>query len=260
MEIGDLLKQTRLTKGYSLDDIEEATKIRSRYLEALENEKFDLLPGQVYVIAFLRNYARFLGLNDDELVEQYKSKFQSNINIAAKETEENKPTVKERPSRRRRRRGQSQIAKLVAAVAVIAVIFAFASVYKAYAPGHNVPELPNAVQDNDDNDQPKDNNGDVNNTPPENNQSEPPEQPIEGVELVLNVTDANCWMRVDVDGQIAFEGTVTAGTSKEFSGSESINIILGNAGVVDVQYNGENLGKLGPMGQVVNEQFKAQQG
>jgi cytoskeletal protein RodZ len=270
LEIGELLKQNRLTKGYSLDDIEEATKIRAKYLEALENEEFDILPGQVYVIAFLRNYARFLGLNDDEMVEQYKSRTQSNpqTDSVKKDIEDKEPIVNDRPrsrerTRRQRRRAQPQFVnfvKILAAVAVIAVVFAIASIYKTYAPGPDVPEQPNVVQDNANEDKP---NNNTNNTetpaPDENMDEETPEQ-VEGVELVLNVTDANCWMRINVDGQIAFEGTVPAGDTKEFSGSESIDITLGNAGVVDVKYNGEDIGKLGPMGQVVNEQFVPKQG
>ena len=61
--IGDLLRQAREDKNLSLADVEEEIKIRSRYLEALETEEFDILPGNVYLFGFLRSYASFLGLD-----------------------------------------------------------------------------------------------------------------------------------------------------------------------------------------------------
>lgn len=254
MEIGSLLKQTRVTKGYSLEEIEEATKIRARYLEAIENEEFDLLPGQVYVIAFLRNYARYLGVNDDELVQQYKEQF-AGAKAAAQELPADKDVAKDK--RKKRNNGKPRYLKYLIAAAVVGLIFAIASIYKAYVSGSDLAKQPNVVHKNNQVEPvvPK-----INNEPPETNQPAQQEKVINGVELVLNVTKAKCWMRIDVDGEKAFEGTVNVGDTKEFNGKESIDIILGNAGVVEVKYNGENLGTLGPNGEVVKEQFKAKQG
>ena len=64
--IGQLLRETREAKGLTLDDVEQEIRIRSSYLEALENEDYDRLPGAVYVRGFLRNYARFLGVELEE--------------------------------------------------------------------------------------------------------------------------------------------------------------------------------------------------
>jgi cytoskeleton protein RodZ len=64
--IGQILRETREAKGLTLDDVEQKIRIRSSYLEALENEDYDRLPGAVYVRGFLRNYARFLGVDLEE--------------------------------------------------------------------------------------------------------------------------------------------------------------------------------------------------
>jgi len=61
--IGQALREAREAMGLTLDDVEQEIRIRSNYLEALENEDFDRLPGEVYVRGFLRNYARFLGVD-----------------------------------------------------------------------------------------------------------------------------------------------------------------------------------------------------
>lgn len=65
-ELGDRLRRAREARGLSLDQVEEITKIRRRYLEALEEEDFGQLPGEVFVRGFLRNYAVALGLDAEE--------------------------------------------------------------------------------------------------------------------------------------------------------------------------------------------------
>jgi hypothetical protein len=73
--IGTSLKEARLRKGLDLAAAAEATKIRSRHLQALEDEQFDVLPGQTYVRGFLKTYADFLGLDGQLYVDEYSSRF-----------------------------------------------------------------------------------------------------------------------------------------------------------------------------------------
>src|SRR5579884_927332 len=68
--IGERLRSARLARGLSLDDVEAGTRIRRRFLEALEREEFDELPGPVYVRGFLRIYGEFLGIPAEELLAQ----------------------------------------------------------------------------------------------------------------------------------------------------------------------------------------------
>ncbi|TDO73033.1 uncharacterized protein DUF4115 [Halanaerobium saccharolyticum] len=71
LELGSLLKKSRKEKGLSLDDIQEETKIRKKYLEAIEENNFDVLPGKVYLKVFIKGYAREVGLNYQELLKKY---------------------------------------------------------------------------------------------------------------------------------------------------------------------------------------------
>jgi hypothetical protein len=73
--IGSSLKEARLRKGLDLAAAAEATKIRSRHLQALEDEQFDVLPGQTYVRGFLKTYADFLDLDGQLYVDEYSSRF-----------------------------------------------------------------------------------------------------------------------------------------------------------------------------------------
>lgn len=72
LELGTLLKKARQEKGLSLDDIQEETKIRKKYLEAIEENNFDVLPGNVYLKVFIKGYAREVGINYQALLENYK--------------------------------------------------------------------------------------------------------------------------------------------------------------------------------------------
>lgn len=70
-ELGNLLKKAREEQGLTLDDVQEHTKIRKRYLEALEEGDYKVLPGKFYIRAFIKNYAEFVGLDSEEVLKHY---------------------------------------------------------------------------------------------------------------------------------------------------------------------------------------------
>jgi hypothetical protein len=74
-EIGTSLREARLRQGLDFVEIEQQTKIRTKYLKALEAEQFDVLPAPTYVKGFLRNYADALGLEGQLYVDEYNSRF-----------------------------------------------------------------------------------------------------------------------------------------------------------------------------------------
>src|SRR6266478_9379535 len=76
-EIGSSLREARTRRQIGVAQVEEATKIRGKYLRALEEEQFDLLPSQTYVKGFLRTYADYLGLDGQLYVDEYNSRFAS---------------------------------------------------------------------------------------------------------------------------------------------------------------------------------------
>src|SRR5947209_16619559 len=74
-EIGSSLREARLRQALDYPEIEQSTKIRAKYLRALEDEQFDVLPAQTYVKGFLRSYAEYLGLDGQLYVDEYNSRF-----------------------------------------------------------------------------------------------------------------------------------------------------------------------------------------
>jgi hypothetical protein len=74
-EIGNSLREARLRQHLDFPELEQATKIRARYLRALEDEEFDTLPAETYVKGFLRAYAEYLGLDGQLYVDEYNSRY-----------------------------------------------------------------------------------------------------------------------------------------------------------------------------------------
>jgi cytoskeleton protein RodZ len=74
-EIGNSLREARLRQTLDFPQIEQATKIRSKYLRALEEEQFEVLPAQTYVKGFLRSYAEYLGLDGQLYVDEFNSRY-----------------------------------------------------------------------------------------------------------------------------------------------------------------------------------------
>jgi len=71
-ELGALLKKARIERGITLEQLQDITKIRKRYLEAIEEGEFNVLPGSFYARAFIKSYAEAVGLNPDEIVRLYR--------------------------------------------------------------------------------------------------------------------------------------------------------------------------------------------
>ncbi|WP_186577405.1 helix-turn-helix domain-containing protein [Aquibacillus kalidii] len=73
MELGLRLKEAREAKKLSLDDVQKITKIQTRYLQAIEKGNLDIMPGNFYIRAFIKEYATAVGLDPDQLMEEYSS-------------------------------------------------------------------------------------------------------------------------------------------------------------------------------------------
>mgnify|MGYP001419225001 CR=1 FL=1 len=100
MGIGERLKQEREMKNMSLDDIQKQTKIQTRYLEAIEKERFHLMPGSFYVRAFIKEYANIVGLDYNELMDEYEQDLpfereETTANLSrVKSSRRNKPSTR----------------------------------------------------------------------------------------------------------------------------------------------------------------------
>jgi hypothetical protein len=117
-EIGNSLREARLRRGIEFVQAEGTTKIRGKYLRALEEEQFSLLPSPTYVKGFLRTYAEYLGLDGQLYVDEYNSRFvvgEDDVRLGPRRS-----TV--RPQRRNRRVETNVVLVALAAIALVTIV------------------------------------------------------------------------------------------------------------------------------------------
>ena len=123
-ELGDRLKEARKEKGYTLDDLQEITKIQKRYLAGIENEEYSSMPGSFYVRAFIKQYAEAVGLDADEMLSLYKDSA-SKADTEEEERQLTAPTLSRRSSRSTGQLSQV-MPKIIVALFIIVIIVAVA--------------------------------------------------------------------------------------------------------------------------------------
>jgi cytoskeletal protein RodZ len=117
-EIGNSLREARVRRGIDFAQAEQATKVRGKYLRALEEEHFEVLPAETYVKGFLRTYAEYLGLDGQLYVDEYNSRFV----IGEEQSEARARRSAARPQRRNRRIETNVVLVALAAIAILTVV------------------------------------------------------------------------------------------------------------------------------------------
>ncbi|MFC4409151.1 helix-turn-helix domain-containing protein [Chungangia koreensis] len=150
--MGTRLKEARIAKGFSLEDLQDLTKIQKRYLSGIENGKFDMMPGPFYVRAFIKQYAEAVDLNPDEMLELYKKE------VPETELDPVQP-VSSAPLRSRtiassRNRFAEVLPKIIVALFIIVAIVAAWTFWQHRAAGPDVNDEPESdvtsIQQNND--------------------------------------------------------------------------------------------------------------
>lgn len=255
-DIGRRLKAKREELGLTVDQVQAETKIRRRYLEALEAGKEGLIPGDVYVKGFLRFYANFLGLDGQALVAEYRQWKESLADEEESEPVAHAPTAVT-PSRGGRR---GRLGTLAALVAVILILVAAAGFWYVWS---HVPA--GSGDDRDGSPVAGGEGGGSGGTVPGAGTGGSG-GPSTGARWVLDgesaglaryvvygapftvrfqVVSETCWMRVEVDGRTVFEGTVGAGVQKDFAAQGALTALLGRPHLVSLSLDGQAVGPAG---------------
>lgn len=234
MSFGEKLKEVREAKGYSLDYIEDETKIRKLYINALEQETFEVLPPRVYATGFVRRYSKFLGLNADEMVVEFQSRAYYNESIHEEVTQISQKEVDV---------GFPVLYRNILAGIVFFIIALWAGkLVLGYITGRmDIPDQQATV-------------------PPKVEEPvKQPSPPVPEVKKALVLIEArqDCWLNVVVDGETVFTKIIKAGDKQEFEGKESVYIKAGNAGGINITFNGEKVEPIGKYGEVKEAEFKA---
>lgn len=253
---GERLRAARLRRRISLAEAEHATRIRARYLQALEDDDYAALPSAVYSRGFLRNYAIFLGVPPDEVMS----------GVPERRRRDRRPGVRSVATPIRISTPQS--IWLLAAVGA-AVFVLVALVWLGLSPPGNAPTAspfgqatagPDTGQ--------RGPTGGPNSlvtlptlppamTSPTLSPATPtpaPSPTATGVNLELRAIDRS-WVRVTVDGRVVLEETLAAGRAERWTGQQTVAVRVGNGAGVEVTVNGQHLGALGPAGQPIDRSW-----
>ncbi|HET6748974.1 MAG TPA: RodZ domain-containing protein [Actinomycetes bacterium] len=219
--IGEALRSAREAQGKSVEEASAATRIRPSYLEALEQERFDELGGNVYAKGFLRSYASFLGVDPAPLLEAYRAQERPDAPLF-----ESAP--KAIATRAGGRRGPTWVAAAIVAVSIILVVSLWSLLRPATDPTNTQPPFaPEPATTAP---------GASTTAPPTTARAAP-----RGVTVTLRYA-APSWTRVTADGSVSFEGIPGSGVRRTFRARRSIDLILGAPGVVRLTVNGKDLG------------------
>jgi cytoskeleton protein RodZ len=218
-EIGNSLREARLRQGLEFPELEQATKIRGKYLRALEDEQFDILPGQTYVKGFLRTYSEYLGLDGQLYVDEYNSRYIPGDEETPLRAQ-NKSTVGRNP------RVESSVVLL--ALAAIGILTALVVV--AWRFGSDTPET--AIPD-------------FSSQPPaETRANEPARRPARPAAPIarLTITGAlgDSWVEVharSAAGPELYRGTLEAGSTIRFA-QRRLHVVMGRPGNLRLRVNG----------------------
>ena len=188
-EIGSSLREARTRKGIDFLMAETATKVRAKYLRALEEEDFSTLPGQTYVRGFLRAYADYLGLDGQLYVDEFNSRFFVEVAAAAQEP-------RRVPARQKQHR---RVERNVVFFTVVAIGVAAALIIAAwkFGGGSKHQSIPNLAQG-----------------------PAKPSLPARGANLFVQAVRGNSLLEVHAgtaSGRLLYHGTLERGQSQRFS-------------------------------------------
>ena len=253
--IGDLLRRERERQNLSIKDIEKATSIRALYIDAIEKGEYKTLPGEVYAKGFVRNYANYLKLNANEIVNAFNEEMhpQEELHEAAESSSAEEARQVQSVERNREEYRGPKITSLESypmeksshgvrnALMVAVAVFAVALVALIAFGGDEEPSAPAPRAKTQ--------------TQQGQKQTEAAPKPAaDGVEVKLRFTDL-CWTEVVVDGKTEFEGTAEKGKVLTLKGKDKVRITAGNAGALNYSLNGKDMGAIGQKGEVVEKTF-----
>jgi len=224
--IGETLREARMRQNLDIADVERRTKIRAKYLRALENEEWAILPGPTFVKTFLRTYADLVGVDAHLLVEEYRTTYDPGDEVET-HSRAGKPVASRRPSRRRKPpRGPPGIGTVVAGLVVLLVAFLFVLGFVGGGKGKDKSGSQRAATDQTDTQ-----------ARPKPKPRPKPAAPPSGVTVrVAPAAPTYACMDTGEGTDVVFEGTLEA--PRTFKNATRLRVNLGKR-AVDLRLNGK---------------------
>ncbi|MGV8025516.1 MAG: helix-turn-helix domain-containing protein [Anaerolineaceae bacterium] len=275
-EVGEQMRMRREKLGLSLSDVEQFTRLRRMYIQAIEEGRIEDLPSSVQGRGMVANYAHFLEMDQDAVMNLYAE----GLEEQRREKRQEKWTPREPairvsvhiPEKLRRLLSPDLLFGSLVVIGLFVLIFWGASqifgnkndatptaalsiseMLQSTVTPTLMQEMTASIQTTE--------NGQEAATPAVTQATVQPATPIATANAaplqLYIVAQQRAWMRVTVDGEVEFEGRILPGNAYTFSGQGSILLLTGNGAALEVYFNQEYLGNLGKLGEVVNLNFSA---
>jgi cytoskeleton protein RodZ len=247
---GDKLRREREMRGITLAEMSESTKISTRHLESLEKEEFGSLPGGVFNKGFVRAYAHFLGIDEDEAVADYAAL----ANEAAPAEDKFPLDIHEEPNRELNPK-KSNFPMIFAIAALVGVLIGYSAWSKNKKLHTGIQETVSAATTVTQEPLPlaaakqQPTSPQSSQVPTAKNVSADVPAPVkakpESTFSVLIKAKEDSWISVIADGKTVAQGVLTQNRHKLIRAAKEITLRTGNAGGIEISHNGKALGPIG---------------
>lgn len=262
--VGERLRQARLAKGITLSEIAAETRISSRYLEALEREDYEELPGAIFSRNFARQYARYVGLDTRELEKALEVSLPKPPEVPVEQLVQSNPAIRVAPltenlnfdaSTWRRARWSG--------LALVAVLGAGSAAYMGWQelPGifdeaRRAAREQQETASRGDAMQAAGSSGSPGSMAPVSTGDSAGGPANTTISISANgmavelVASESTWLSVSANGKKVWSGILNPNETRTIEGVENAKLIVGNAGGIQIRTNGKSIGEIGPRGQV----------
>lgn len=264
------LRQEREQRGITLDQITQSTKIGTRFLQALEQDHFEQLPGGIFNKGFVRAYARFVGIDEEQVVADYLT-----ASGADQPEDEEAPAIEPRSEPEGNRAAGVPWGILATILLIIAVSFAVWGFYSRMAstrsqppaqpepkqvtpPAEGLPKAESQINSSGPASAAQPAASTTSSSSPTTNAVPSTSETADARNFVLKIrAREDAWISVSVDGEVTTQETLPALSEKTLNGRQQIIVKTGNVGVLDFEFRGKPLPVQGQPGEVKTLAFSA---
>ncbi len=235
--LGEFLRKERELKKITLKEVSKNTRIREHLLKAIEEDRHELLPSPIYVRGFLSAYARYLKLDPHDVLLRYERSLKGEEIVSA-------DVQSEREGLRKRIGNRKQIWMVSAIITLSLLLSYFLHPYLSGPPVKSPPDKP-----------------EVHEPFPIIPTAQIPEvsSAVEGKPFLIEMKAIEeTWVKIQVDGQLQTEALFKPGEGSSYQATNRIELLIGNAGGLDLVYNGRMMERFGKSGEVATLVFTPQ--
>jgi len=235
--LGEFLKRERDLKKISLRELAKNTRVREHLLKAIEGDRYDLLPSPIYVRGFLSAYAKYIGLDSHDVLLRYERSLKGEEIIPSEVKSERKILRKAMWNRK-------QIWMVSGVIAISLLISYFLHPYLFGPPVESPPNKQEAREA-------------VSIIPTTQTQEVSPAVEGKAFSLELKAIEET-WVQIQVNGQSQTEALFKPGEGSSYQATNRIELMIGNAGGLDMVFNGRLMERFGKSGEVITLVFTPQ--